>query len=419
MELEAMRALIVEDDPDVVALVRALLKADPAVEWTVSEAGSVMVAEALAAHERPDVILLDLNLPDAHGLDLLTRMKGSFRGTAVVVLTADSDPRTGVDAIRAGAEDFLVKGGAPNELIPRALRYAAERARMRHQLAEREVQYRDIFEGNLGFICIHDLEGRLISVNPAGAEAIGYDAKDLQGRLLSELVHPNTRHLLPGYLSRIASIGFDTGLLSLLTRSGHPRVWEYRNTLRRPAAGGAPYVLGFAVDVTEQRLYERRLKEESLRDPLTGCWNRRWLEKSAGSPGLGPAWGCILVEVEDLRAADEGRGLRSAEEGLVGMARFLLAQVRVGDEVVRLDGNEFVLLLNHAGEEEVRQVVGRLYEVAGVSSPASFTLGFAVRSEREGLMDTIGRADQRLLAARSASSAAYARRRRDGADAEG
>jgi PAS domain S-box-containing protein len=284
---------------------------------------------------------------------------------------------------------------------------------MRRALLEREGQYREIFNGSLGFICVHDLAGRLLSVNPAAAEAIGYDPKDLEGRMLAEIVHPNTRHLLPPYLSRIGAMGFDTGLLSLITRSGDPRVWEYRNAVRRPESGGEPYVLGFAVDVTEQRLYERRLREESLRDPLTGCWNRRWLEKTAGSPGLGPAWGVVLVEMEDVRHAEEGRGLRSAEEALIAMARFLLAQVRVGDEVVRLDGNEFVLLLNHAGPDDVDIVVRRIYEVAGVSAPANFTLGFAARSERESLMDTIGRADQRLMAARNAAAAAYGRRRRD------
>jgi len=412
VQSESLRALIVEDDPDIVALVQAHLTADPEVAWTVSVAGSVIVAEALASHEHPDVVLLDLNLPDAPGLELMDRIRAATSGVAVVVLTGDNDPAIGVAAMRAGAEDFRVKGRFPVELIPTVLRYAVERARLRRTAADRDARYREIFEGSLGFICLHDVEGRILSINPAAALTLGYEPVDLAGRMLVDLVHPNARHLFPAYLTRIESMGFDTGLLSLLGRSGDTRVWEYRNTLREPGTG-APYVLGFAVDVTEQRLYERRLREESLRDPVTGCWNRRWLDKTAGSPGLGPAWGCILVEIENLRAAEEGRGLRSMEESLIGMARFLLAQVRVGDEVVRLDGNEFILLLNHAGEAEVDLVVRRLYEVAGISAPASFTIGFAVRSEREALMDTIGRADQKLLAARNASSAAYARRRRD------
>lgn len=419
MVSDALRVLIVEDDPAMVALLRAYLAADPTGAWTVLEAGSVMVAEALAVHERPDVILLDLGLPDASGLDLLTRMRGCCHGVAVVVLTAADDQETGLAAVRAGAEDFLVKGQVPAELIPRALRYAAERARFQRDLAEREEQYREIFTGSMGFICVHDLDGRLSAVNPAAAHALGFEPEELQGHLLADLVHPNARHLFPSYLSRVRAIGSDSGLLTLVGRSGSARVWEYRNSLRTPAVGREPYVLGFAVDVTEQRLYERRLRDESLRDPLTGCWNRRWLDRVAASPAFGPGWACVVVDVEELRSAVGEGGLRVADEALIGMARFLAAQVRVGDEVVRLDGNEFVLLLNHAGEDETALVVRRLFEAAEVSSPAGFTLGFSVREERESLMTTIGRADQRMLAMRNTSAAAFGRRRRDAAGNQG
>ena len=413
MPASRLRALIVEDDPAMVALVRAYLAADLFGPWDVAEAGSVMVAMALAGDQQPDVILLDLNLPDASGLDMLEQIRACCPGVAVVVLTADQDPATGLAAVRSGAEDFLVKGRFPAELIPRTLRYAVERARLHRELGEREEQYRALFEGSLGFICVHDLDGCIIAVNPAAANALGYEPKDLAGRNLTDLVPRGTSDEVTGYLLRLRIQEFDTGLITMVTRSGEERVFEYRNKVRPAAPRGQPYVLAFAVDVTEQRAYEARLREESLRDPLTGCWNRRWLDQAGASPDLGPAWGCIVVEIEDLRSAGEGGGLRAADEALIGMARFLAAQVRVGDEVVRLDGNEFVLLLNHAGEVETGIIVRRLYEAAGVSAPAGFTLGFAVRQQRESLMDTIGRADQRLLAARDASSAAFARRRRE------
>jgi PAS domain S-box-containing protein len=409
-----LRVLIVEDDPAMVDLVRAYLSADVFGPWEVSDAGSVMVAMALAADQQPDVILLDLGLPDGSGLDMLDQLRACCPGIAVVVLTADQDPETGLAAVRAGAEDFLVKGRFPAELIPRTLRYAVERARLHGALAEREERYRALFEGSLGFICVHDLAGRISAVNPAAANALGYEPKDLAGRQLADLVPRRLKDEVTGYLLRLRIQDFDTGLITMTTRSGEERVFEYRNKVQAAIGKGQPYVLAFAVDVTEQRAHEERLRQDSLRDALTGCWNRRWLEQRATSPDFGPTWACILVEMEDLRTGQEGVGLRNVDEALVGMAAFLAGQVRVGDAVVRLDGNEFILLLNHAGEEEAGALVRTLYEAAGVSTPAGFTLGFAVRREREALKDTIARADQRLLAARTASAAAYARRRRTG-----
>ncbi len=411
-----LRALIVEDDPAMVALVRSYLAADAFGGWDVSDAGSAMVAVALAGDRQPDVVLLDLNLPDASGLDLMIEIRKCCRAAAVVVLTADQDPETGLAAVRAGAQDFLVKGRFPPELIPRTMRYAVERARLHRTLMEQEEQYRALFEGSLGFIVVHDLDGRILQLNSAAANALGYEPKDLAGRRLTDLVPRGRSEEVTGYLLRLRIQQFDTGLISMVTRSGEERVFEYRNRVQQPAQG-EPYVLAFAVDVTEQRANEERLREESLRDALTGCWNRRWLEQMAASPDLAPNWACVLVEMEDLRTGDESRGLRGVDEALIAMGRFLAAQVRVGDEVVRLDGNEFVLLLTRAGEAETGVIVRRLFEAAGVSAPAGFTLGFAVRSERESLKDTIARADQRLLSARNASAAAFARRRRDTGDA--
>lgn len=411
MITDALRVLVVEDDPAMVALVRAHLAADPTGPWEIAEAGSVIVAVALAADRKPDVVLLDLGLPDASGLSVLEQIRAHLVGVPVVVLTADQDPETGIAAVRAGAQDFLVKGRFPAELIPRSLRYAVERGCLGRELAEREAQYRALFEGSLGFICVHDLDGRLTAVNPAAAHALGFEPSDLQGRLLADLVHTSVRHLVQGYLHRMASIGFDTGLLRLADRTGATRTWEYRNSLRQPTPGEPQHVLGFAVDVTEQRLAERRLREEGLRDTLTGCWNRRWLDRAGASPDFGPTWGCIVVEVEDVRDAEEGRGRRNVEEALIGMARFLAARVRVGDEVVRLDGNDFVLVLNHADEAGTGIVVRRLQEAARLSAPAAFSMGFAVRVERETFEETISRADQRLTVAQNASALAYARRR--------
>lgn len=124
----ACRVLIVEDSESDQALAEAALDAPgfAAVE-AVDTLGAALAA--LSTRGDPyDVVLCDLALPDAFGLDAVQRLHAVAPDAAVVVFTGDSDPETGLNAVRAGAQDFVPKGASP-ELLRRALIYAAERAR--------------------------------------------------------------------------------------------------------------------------------------------------------------------------------------------------------------------------------------------------------------------------------------------------
>ena len=133
---------------------------------------------------------------------------------------------------------------------------AIERKRAEEALQASESRYRNLVDNSLGLICTHDLQGTVLSMNPAAARAIGYEPTEVIGRNLADLLVPGVRHLLPDYLKRLQQEPFDSGLMRLLSKSGEHRVWAYRNCLSRET--GNPYVLGHAQDVTEQRRAERR-----------------------------------------------------------------------------------------------------------------------------------------------------------------
>jgi signal transduction histidine kinase/CheY-like chemotaxis protein len=122
------RILLVEDNPGDADLVRlACDDADPGV-FEIEHA--TMLRDALArvkSPPAPDVVLLDLTLPDAFGLDGLRRLTDAAPELPVVVLTGSSDRALGAAALQAGAQDYLLKGAADAALLPRALRYAIER----------------------------------------------------------------------------------------------------------------------------------------------------------------------------------------------------------------------------------------------------------------------------------------------------
>ncbi|MFB7775296.1 PP2C family protein-serine/threonine phosphatase [Streptomyces bauhiniae] len=118
--------LLVEDDPGDALLVEELV-ADSALKMRLRWVRSMSEAAEVLANERPDCVLLDLHLPDASGLEAVSLVKAHADRVAIVVLTGLAEEQTGLAAVTAGAQDYLVKGRVEPELFGRAVRYAIQR----------------------------------------------------------------------------------------------------------------------------------------------------------------------------------------------------------------------------------------------------------------------------------------------------
>lgn len=127
-------------------------------------------------------------------------------------------------------------------------------------LEESEPRYRALVESSRALICVHDLDGYLLSVNPAAAQRLGYAPGDLVGTNLRDLLSPSVRGLFGEYLGRVRDAGEDEGLMRVVTRSGEERVWAYCN-VRTEEPGQRPYVLGHAQDITELKRTEHLARE--------------------------------------------------------------------------------------------------------------------------------------------------------------
>jgi PAS domain S-box-containing protein len=145
---------------------------------------------------------------------------------------------------------------------------ASEDARRRADdaLHQSEIRFRELVEQSLGLICTHDLDGVLLSINPAAAHALGYDPQEGVGVNLQEFLSPNTRYLFDKYLQRIRENRIDTGLMRVVRKDGAERVWMYRN-VRITDTDAPPHVVGHAIDVTERIEAEEALRasEQNLK----------------------------------------------------------------------------------------------------------------------------------------------------------
>lgn len=156
---------------------------------------------------------------------------------------------------------------------------------------------------------------------------------------------------------------------------------------------------GILVDITERKKLELQLHEQSLRDPLTGCFNRRYMGEFEKRKGM-RQWGCIVIDVDHFKDFNDSFGHAAGDEALVKLTRFLSQQVRAEEGVVRMGGDEFLILLPHADEKITRLVADRLRTGATERSPVSFSMGWATRLPGEDLEKTVARADDNLLSIR-------------------
>jgi PAS domain S-box-containing protein len=145
------------------------------------------------------------------------------------------------------------------------VRDITERKRTEERLRESEKRYRDLVENSLGLISTHDMNGVLLSVNPAAARLLGYKPEEMVGRNFIEFIAPSMRPRVSLYLAQLRHERDGHGLMRVLTRAGEERIWMYRN-MRYDEEGAASYVIGHAQDITERVRAEEALRK--ARDEL-------------------------------------------------------------------------------------------------------------------------------------------------------
>ncbi len=182
--------LVVEDNPGDAHLVSLYLREETRVPFHVLQASRLSEALVCLAVTPVDVVLLDLSLPDSFGLDTLARLRDAHPAIPVVVLTGTNDEALALDALRQGAQDYLVKGEGGSDLVRRAVRYAIERSRVDQELRRSEAQFRAVF-ANAGIgVVLTAPPGRILEANPAFAAMLGYDVAELKAMTITQVTFP-------------------------------------------------------------------------------------------------------------------------------------------------------------------------------------------------------------------------------------
>src|SRR5688572_26027300 len=134
--------LIVEDNPFDSTLIKEYLDlAGVQVEKIEYPDRLTKVMELAHKHSQPDLIFLDLNLPDSNGLETFLSVNGVFADVPIVVLSGQADTETALQAIQAGAQDYVLKGDFDEKSLRKTVQYSIERKRNQIKIQESNRRY--------------------------------------------------------------------------------------------------------------------------------------------------------------------------------------------------------------------------------------------------------------------------------------
>jgi two-component system cell cycle sensor histidine kinase/response regulator CckA len=250
--------LLVEDTlGDAVLLKQALSEA--AERFRVTRAATLAEGLALARQRPFDVILLDLSLPDSTGMATVESAHAAVGSAPLIVLTGLDCEETGLEAVRAGAQDYLIKGKTGSDLLVRSIRYAIERKRAEQALRDSEERHRTILDQMQEGVIFADASDTVRHVNACACVLLGAAWEQVVGRPVLS-VHPEPVR------ARVAAVlrGFRDGTGSdvvTIRRPMHDRELILRFSSVRGGDGGYWGVITTIVDITDQMQMQQQLAE--------------------------------------------------------------------------------------------------------------------------------------------------------------
>ena len=367
-----IRVLLVEDNPGDARLILDMLRDVQADAFELERVDRLEPALERLSRAAVDVVLLDLGLPDSDGIATFHRAHDGAEGQPIIVISGLDDETLALEAVRSGAQDYLVKGRIEGHLLARVIRYAIERQRT-------EVQLRWLtlaVDQSPASIFITDSRGTIQYVNHKFTEITGYSAAEAIGqtpRLLKSGLTP------PEYYRALWSTiqAGSTWHAEIQNRRKSGQLYWDEVTISpiRDANGAITRFLAVQQDITDRKVTEQALRErderfQQLADNINEVFfvqDIQFRETLYISPAYEKVWGRTCQSLYDhprsfldpVPPEDQARLIASIARNQQGEDG--------GDvdfRVVRPDG-DVRWMLAHA--VPVRNAQGEVYRIAGVA----------------------------------------------------
>jgi diguanylate cyclase (GGDEF)-like protein/PAS domain S-box-containing protein len=261
-----------------------------------------------------------------------------------------------------------------------------DRVQAQQALAESEANYRRILDTTLEGVWTLDEHSLITFVNPAMAEMLGCDSREMIGRQVSDFINPRPADETPSRLA-LHPDG-PAGQREALLRGADGRaIWVLMSA--NPlydAQGQYSGELAMVTDISSRRDMELRLQHLADHDPLTDIYNRRRLIEELDrqlryAARSGRSGAVLVIDLDHLKIVNDTYGHATGDATLKAVAEVLLSRARETDAVARLGGDEFAVILPEATEHEaviVASDVRALLSEQHIGPPITTSVGIVL-----------------------------------------
>ena len=404
-----LRVLIAEDAPDDAQLIVIQLEQGGFDVHSQRVDSAEALVWALESSQW-DMIICDYVMPGFSGLQALQILKEKGTDIPFLMVSGKVGEEAAAAAVRAGADDFLLKGNLVR-LVPEVQRSLAEAA-MKEQSRRHEQELKE----KLDFIqvLIDTLPTPIFYTDPNGLYLGCNKAfEELTGLKRGEHINKNIFDILPPDLAALYSRGEEAAESESGPRSfegsiscadGERRDVIFYSAGFKNASGGAGGVVGALLDISERKRAELKLRYLSSHDILTGIYNRAYFDEELERLAKGRKFpvSIVMADVDRLKETNDQQGHAAGDELLKQAAYVLKNAFRREDVVARVGGDEFAALLPNTDEAALKEAMERLQQQLSQSNrehaplPLSLSIGAATARDPEELMDSWRIADERM-----------------------
>ena len=282
--------LTVEDNPSDQFLLEHMLRSSGLAIRRTCSACTIREAYAFLTAEEIDVVLLDLTLPDSFGIHSFIYLKPVVQRIPVIILTGVSDTNVALEAIKEGAQDYLVKGELTESLLSKAIQYSMERKRTLEHLRVSDERFNTVVKATNDAIWDWDLgNDKLFIVGDTYKQLFGYDivnafASDV---LREGIIHPQDRDRVLQKLSTIIREGAASNWedeYRMKKSNGEYAYVHDRGHIIYSADGRPIRMIGAIQDITQRKRSEeiiamqQRLKQQQITEVVLGAQERERFE---------------------------------------------------------------------------------------------------------------------------------------------
>ncbi|HEY5514349.1 MAG TPA: diguanylate cyclase [Geomonas sp.] len=421
-----IRVLIVEDAPDDADLViRELEKGGFDVESQRVDSAQSMI-EALDSSPW-DAVISDYRLPGFSGLQALQVLSQRGLDKPFVMISGKVGEEAAVEAMRAGAHDFLLKGHL-SRLVPAIRREIAEASERReHRRTEKELREKlDFIQVLIDTlptpIFYNDPNGLYLGCNKAFEAQVGMKREGIINKNIYNILPLDLAALYTkGEAALAEGKGTQTFEGTIACAAGESReVIFYCATFNNSdsSVGG---VVGALLDISERKRTEMRLRYLSTHDMLTGIYNRAYFDEEMERLKMGRKFpvSIVMADVDRLKETNDQLGHAAGDELLRHAAELFKGAFRRGDVAARIGGDEFAALLPDTDETALMEAIERLNQHLSLGTKENgwsllkLSIGAATANSGEELMAAWRTADERMYQEkkrRSARNQAYTAR---------